>query len=404
MEENQTSTKAWELLDEALFTSKHVKDRDIKAGSTDWENVYPTSLEETDKMDALMDEAEKEAGSQRDADFNERLAELRDITEWSRKRHKTWKWSLIAGALLSVAIFWYFNNDNEEDVKAAKEVVASVENWVECDTTITYKQVERNSYGDYQSYYRIRLRNAKWYKAYLLNKAKYEELSSLDRVKEYRLRADTATTDKRKEWYLKAAKDCEERAKEYRTMFDEQSKMGFEDIKKLALEDVGGTLKRHESSKSTTTGWIIYLVILIPLYIISGYAYGYMITRHRRQRSIMNTLQKWGYRAAVFFFGTGLAMNLLPDNIVKYQYSNGATSTEREANVMNIIVIALKVGLVVLGVIIFCFTAVFIMTIETITGLMRNFNWAPLINKAKGQAAKLGEKAAEQTGKLGKKD
>ena len=100
MEENQTSTKAWELLDEALFTSKHVKDRDIKAGSTDWENVYPTSLEETDKMDALMDEAEKEAGSQRDADFNERLAELRDITEWSRKRHKTWKWSLIAGALL----------------------------------------------------------------------------------------------------------------------------------------------------------------------------------------------------------------------------------------------------------------------------------------------------------------
>ena len=65
-------------------------------------------------MDALMDEAEKEAGSQRDADFNERLAELRDITEWSRKRHKTWKWSLIAGALLSVAIMGHRTKRIEE--------------------------------------------------------------------------------------------------------------------------------------------------------------------------------------------------------------------------------------------------------------------------------------------------
>ena len=50
MEESQKITQAWQYLDDALFTSKHVKSKDIEAGSTEWENVYPTSLEEADKM------------------------------------------------------------------------------------------------------------------------------------------------------------------------------------------------------------------------------------------------------------------------------------------------------------------------------------------------------------------
>ena len=37
----------------------------------------------------------------------------------------------------------------------------------------------------------------------------------------------------------------------------------------------------------------------------------------------------------------------------------------------------------VAGVLIFCFVSVLIMTIETISGLKRNFNWAAMLNKGK---------------------
>ena len=37
----------------------------------------------------------------------------------------------------------------------------------------------------------------------------------------------------------------------------------------------------------------------------------------------------------------------------------------------------------VAGVVIFCFVSVFIMVIETITGLKRNFDWSPVVAKVK---------------------
>ncbi|MCI6558071.1 MAG: hypothetical protein MSA37_00390, partial [Prevotella sp.] len=129
MEESEKITQAWQYLDDALFTSKHVKSKDIEAGSTEWENVYPTSLEEADKMDTLIDKAEETIGDQRDEDFNQRVNDLRDITAWSRRRHKTWKWSLIAGAIISAIVFYYFNSSNKEDIKKSEDAVALVKNW-----------------------------------------------------------------------------------------------------------------------------------------------------------------------------------------------------------------------------------------------------------------------------------
>lgn len=385
MEEKRTCNEAWQYLDEALFTSKHVKAKDIKEGSTDWDNVYPTSLEEVDKMDTLIDMAEKAAGNERDEEFNERVEDLREITEWSRQRHKTWKWSLIAGAILSAAIFYFFNSSNKDDIKKSEEVVALVENWTEADTTLTYKQVEGNNGSN--DYYSVRLRNAKWYKVYLLNKAKSDELSMTRYAAEYAQKADTASTKERKEKYMKSSEESAGKAKEYRTEFDKVAGMKYAEIKNLALEDVKGKLERDKSNGATTTGWLIYLIVLIPLYIFTGYSYGYTITCHRRQHSIMNWLQKWGFRIAAFFFGTGVLMNLLPDDIVRYRYSDGSTRDERQTNAGNILIVVLKVGLIIIGILLFCFISVFIMTVQTITGLIRNFNWGALYNKVKGQKA-----------------
>lgn len=385
MEEKKTSTEAWQYLDNALFTSKNVKAKDIAAGSTDWENVYPTSLEEADKMDTLIDLAEKAAGNDRDDDFNQRVNELRDITEWSRKRHKTWKWALIAGAILSVAIFYYFNCGNEDDVKQSEETLALVENWTPADTTLTYQQVEGENLSDY---YSIRFRNAKWYKVYLLQYAKSGELSAAKAAADYAQKADTASTKERKDNLIKYSEDNSARAKECREEFDKVSGMNYDEIKELAVDDAKGKLEHKQKSANTTMAWMIYLIILIPLYIITGYSYGYMITRHRRQHGFMNGLQKWGFRAAVFFFGTGLAMNLLPDDIVRYHYANGSTKDERRTNAGNILVIALKVGLIILGILLFCCISVFIMTVQTITGLIQNYNWSGLYHKMKGTQTK----------------
>ena len=74
-------------------------------------------------------------------------------------------------------------------------------------------------------------------------------------------------------------------------------------------------------------------------------------------------------------------MNLLPDDIVKYTYSNGRTETREEVNPSNLFIVAIKIGLMIAGVVIFCFVSVLIMTVETITGLKRNFDWSPVVAK-----------------------
>ena len=44
---------------------------------------------------------------------------------------------------------------------------------------------------------------------------------------------------------------------------------------------------------------------------------------------------------------------------------------------------AIKIGLMIAGVVIFCFVSVLIMTVETITGLKRNFDWSPVVANVK---------------------
>lgn len=78
----------------------------------------------------------------------------------------------------------------------------------------------------------------------------------------------------------------------YQDEFDEVADMNFDEIQKMALKDTQGLVDDINDSASTKTGWMIYLIILIPLYIISGYPRGYMISAHRRQHGFMRTLQK----------------------------------------------------------------------------------------------------------------
>lgn len=382
MMDEQKNLAAWECLDQALFTSSHVKAKDMEKGSTDWDNVYPVSKEETDKMKALVDEAVRKADDPSDSFFRERVSDLREIISYSYSKHRTWKWSLIFGSIIAACIFWYFGNQDKEDAQKYAKDVTLVENWKKADTTITYDKLDASSELSYQLYER-RVQSANAYKLMKLHDLKRNAESYREGMKTAKHSADTAKLDKNIESYKKRMAECEEKMEKYQDEFDEVADMNFDEIQKMALKDTRGLVDDINDSASTKTGWMIYLIILIPLYIISGYPRGYVISAHRRQHGFMRTLQKIGFAVASFFFGSGLLMSLLPDSIVEYHYTSGRVETRNEGNPVNIVILGIKFGLMVAGVLIFCFVSVLIMTIETISGLKRNFNWAAMLNKGK---------------------
>lgn len=382
MMDEQKNLAAWECLDQALFTSSHVKAKDMEKGSTDWDNVYPVSKEETDKMKDLVDEAVRKADDPSDSFFRERVSDLREIISYSYSKHRTWKWSLIFGSIIAACIFWYFGNQDKEDAQKYAKDVTLVENWKKADTTITYDKLDASSELSYQLYER-RIQSANAYKLMKLHDLKRNAESYREGMKTAKHSADTAKLDKNIESYKKRMAECEEKMEKYQDEFDEVADMDFDEIQKMALKDTQGLVDDINDSASTKTGWMIYLIILIPLYIISGYPRGYVISAHRRQHGFMRTLQKIGFAVASFFFGSGLLMSLLPDSIVEYHYTSGRVETRNEGNPVNIVILGIKFGLMVAGVLIFCFVSVLIMTIETISGLKRNFNWAAMLNKGK---------------------
>ena len=382
MMDEQKNLAAWECLDQALFTSSHVKAKDMEKGSTDWDNVYPVSKEETDKMKNLVDEAVRKADDPSDSFFRERVSDLREIISYSYSKHRTWKWSLIFGSIIAACIFWYFGNQDKEDAQKYAKDVTLVENWKKADTTITYDKLDASSELSYQLYER-RVQSANAYKLMKLHDLKRNAESYSEGMKTAKHSADTAKLDKNIESYKKRMAECEEKMEKYQDEFDEVADMDFDEIQKMALKDTQGLVDDINDSASTKTGWMIYLIILIPLYIISGYPRGYVISAHRRQHGFMRTLQKIGFAVASFFFGSGLLMSLLPDSIVEYHYTSGRVETRNEGNPVNIVILGIKFGLMIAGVLIFCFVSVLIMTIETISGLKRNFNWAAMLNKGK---------------------
>lgn len=382
MMDEQKNLAAWECLDQALFTSSHVKAKDMEKGSTDWDNVYPVSKEETDKMKDLVDEAVRKADDPSDSFFRERVSDLREIISYSYSKHRTWKWSLIFGSIIAACIFWYFGNQDKEDAQKYAKDVTLVENWKKADTTITYDKLDASSELSYQLYER-RVQSANAYKLMKLHDLKRNAESYREGMKTAKHSADTAKLDKNIESYKKRMAECEEKMEKYQDEFDEVADMDFDEIQKMALKDTQGLVDDINDSASTKTGWMIYLIILIPLYIISGYPRGYVISAHRRQHGFMRTLQKIGFAVASFFFGSGLLMSLLPDSIVEYHYTSGRVETRNEGNPVNIVILGIKFGLMIAGVLIFCFVSVLIMTIETISGLKRNFNWAAMLNNGK---------------------
>lgn len=367
MEENTINQKAGQLLDEAAFTSSLVKKKEREKGTVKEDHMYPASKEETDRMADLLRQAKDAADDPNEPTFSEKYNQLDGIVQWSYGRYRTWQWSLIAGAVLCALLLLWTRSSNQKDTERHKAELAQVEAWMPCDTTLVWEKIPEEGGIAYDA----RLYNANNYKAYTLTELKHRVLSNEKWAKEYQQKADTATTQERKESFLKSAQHDLDNVKKYRAEFDSIAPMKYDQIKSMAIDDCKNAVKNSKSTSGTYLGFCIFLAILIALYIWTGYAYGYEMTRTRTRDKILGWVRKAGFWLAGIFFGAGLAMQLFaPDYIVKTTYANGSTSTHRESDIGGTAINAIfKIGLMVIGIFIFIFISLFIMLVETIGGL-----------------------------------
>jgi hypothetical protein len=379
MEEKMLNADALGYLDEAMFTSSLISKKEREAKETDWKNVYPRTKAETEQMESLLQKANAVVEDATNQEYSERYKALSEVVDWSKKRHASWTWKLIAGALLGAGIFYYFYYDQQKDIAQAKVDQEQVNQWKEISVEEVPYSVCPTEHA--KDDYAMRLTSAEKYKIYKLIDLKTSTESYEKTAKEYQQQADTAKIQENKDKFLQRAEASTENAVKYRAQYDSINAMDFIQIHAMAISDMDKHVGSQESWGNTLYGYMIFLLVLIPLYIITGYPHGYTITRHRRRSGCLNIFRKVGFGLASFCFGTGVAMNLLPDYVEKTTYSDGTTRTEKKSDIGNIFIIVLKVGLMIVGAFIFCFVASLIMMIETIVGLIENFNWSGWMRK-----------------------
>lgn len=364
MYNENSNYEAWAKLDEAMFTSSQIKQSEREAGETDMENIYPVSLAETRKMERLLNEAIEVADDPNDPDFRERHNRLSEVVAWSLERNRTWRWQIILGTIIAACIVYYFNTQDKERAQEAKAHVESVQQWTPQDTTLTYAKLPKSGYIDnlYAS--------ANKYKLYQL--AHYKSLieSAAANIDYYKQKADTCTDAKKKQALEKNMAACKENMAKDQEAYKRYEKMTYAELKEDALAQAKASVESRESSRRTTLAWLAFLIVVIPLYIITGYPRGYVLTRHKTQDKILSFVRKAGFTIAAFFFGAGVAMALLPDMVVERRYASGRTERTTEGNMANIIVLGIKAALIVVGVVIFSFVSVLIISVETCSRLV----------------------------------
>lgn len=97
MENNNINERAKQLLNEA--------------------DISPANQEELNRMDDLLKQAEAAAEAPAEQHYREKYDEVKGMADWSRMRHRTWLWQIIAGSIVGIGLLWYFNGKREKDAE-----------------------------------------------------------------------------------------------------------------------------------------------------------------------------------------------------------------------------------------------------------------------------------------------
>ena len=374
-QQGHPNDEAYELLWEATCVSSHVNDVDKAAGTTDEENVYPTSAEEVDKMEELVDKA-AQALKEPDSAFSQRVGELRDIIEWSRKRHWQFNWRIIAGAIVSAFLLPMFLGADQNHVRELQNNVAKVNKWEPVEL-VHFDNMEEllvsnikgcDSKYEYDS-------PTNWYNSSLHFIAWHYTESTKDIEQ-----CEAQLKDPEMEWRYESIKEhlpnAKKRKEEAVERFEKIKDFDYEDVKKAALEEAEARVAGAEFADAFVNFIVICFVLIIPLYVIATRPYGYMVSRHRREAKYMGKLEKFALWLSGGMLAAEAGIGFV--DIVK-EWSDG--STTREDDGTGAVRLAIKVALIAGAVIVYCTVSSILMIYATITGLIRNYDWKEIKNK-----------------------
>ena len=341
-EERILNAEASRYLDEAAFVSSLVSNKERETGKlSDPAHMYPCSKSEADQMADLLKKAKDAAKDAAEETFAKRYDTLQGIVDWSVKRHKAWQWTLVLAALLGAAVLYLVQLKQQDDVLQARVDREQVAEW----KTVRVNSVDFDLCPVEQSAddYAMRLASAERYKTYKLIDLKSRALK--DTAQYAALRAD----------------------------YDSLNAMGFRQIHEVALADLDEHVSSQETWHTLLYVYMAFLLVLIPIYIITGYPRGYTITRRNNRRGCLNIFRKVGMAVAMFCLGASVASTLLPDYVVRNTDANGKSTENKEHKWFSGLLIVLRLILMVVGAVLLCLVASIVMTVESIGGLIDMF-------------------------------
>ena len=331
------------------------------------DDIYPETALETEQMRALVDKARKARVDMSDQYLKICLDELDEILDWSSTRHWNFQWQVILGVILTVIFLSWRVDQKQESVEGRQEKVAAVEGWEETDTVLNWDTTPDDLYSPagFVKYAHLSAQN---FKLLSLYEQKSYYASAMEAADEYAAKADTAQSrDVRKRLEEQQDKSLAN-AKEYRKEFDRINKMDFKDIKKMALDKYGSWVKSAKAEKRAVRAW-----------------------RTRAESSTLRGISKFTYALSAMMMGSAASISWI---LTVRKYSDGRTESTLDAGT-NAPVMIMKACLYIAAFALVCVVSCILMLYMTIQGLRRNYNWAPLLAKAKNAASSAASKAGK---------
>ena len=375
------NAEAWQYLNEAI-------EKSVGTDEEGDEVVALASLEDAVYVDGLLDKAEEVADDPLDNDFMDKIAAIRESVGWSLRRHWTHSWILIFGVILSIFIYGSYDSNRLNAVSSAKHRLEIIENWEEADTVFAEYPTEFVYFND--------IKNPKHVKSDMLCRAYEKYQTRTAWAAECKQRADTAATKDDKKSYLKYMEQSEEEAEDAMKEYKKINKMDFDDFQDMCVDEAEDRVSSARGSAFFMWFFFIAMILMIPLYIMASYQYGYIITKYQKEAKVLEKIKKAGFAVAAGLFGAGLAMQFFPSVTVKTRWSDGSTTTHTEEDPMNYAILGLKIILFVLAVLVVCVVSCFLVAYMTVTGLRRNYDWKAIYGATRDKVEDLKNKTIKK--------
>lgn len=357
---------AYDKMAQAMAVSAQYMHDKVFGEDTRIDDVYPTTYEETQKMDALLDASERAVVNHGDAFYNKMLTELRGIVGWSNSRHYSFSWLILFGSFISImgALYLYYNT--KSPYESRKLEYSLVKSWG------TDKVIDTEGKGYITLY-----ESLDDYKRHTLDKKRdfteRERMSSEHYANEAANATDKKEQKKFEKLADKYAKEYKQDAKELEGMEDRTD----DDWKKAARKETRFQYRRAARAFHWSVILLIYVFAIIPVYIYANHSWGYNITRFREEHKMLEKIRRTTYVFAASMVGAAFVelANMEPDKEIIIHWSDGTTTKRTELSDSGFAQLAMAAIFILIATIVIGLVSTLIMTYSSIVGLKRNYDW-----------------------------